>query len=439
MNWKQGIREVTRLLGKKKLVWFGTRGSDAQSMFHIPQFREIFSIISPVEDASAISEVCLEDMTRRRINNNTYEIHLDNSPEVQEFRRRLFISLGEASAIVAYRPVKVLTTAYFLRLNFVEYLGLLEERQAQFNYKPFIETELRKIGVRTIPWQYYGEHNFPSLVHILEQGPVVIRQASRSMGGEGLLVVDKPSNIEIKEWPSQDGFLAIAPYLEPNVALNVNACVFKDGSVSIHAPSVQLIGIPLCTNLPLGYCGNDFGQIRNLASGLLSELETMTIRVGKWLAHMGYLGAFGIDAIAYHDKIYLTEVNPRFQNSSVIAAQIDMGLDRVDIYLNHMTAFFGHTAPQQIPLKELAQIQPCISQVICYNRSPNNMLRSADNIHEQGYFKCMNLPKRDVSVVPGGMLFRGVINDLVTTDGYNIIPKYESQLQGLVTDIFETS
>ena len=332
-----------------------------------------------------------------------------------------------------------MTTAYFLRLTFVEYLGLLEERQAQFNYKPFIETELRKIGVRTIPWQYYGEHNFPSLVHILEQGPVVIRQASRSMGGEGLLVVDKPSNIEIKEWPSQDGFLAIAPYLKPNVALNVNACVFKDGSVSIHAPSVQLIGIPLCTNLPLGYCGNDFGQIRNLDSGLLSELETMTIRVGKWLARMGYLGAFGIDAIAYHDKIYLTEVNPRFQNSSVIAAQIDMGLDRVDIYLNHMTAFFGHTAPQQIPLKELAQIQPCISQVICYNRSPNNMLRSTDNIHEQGYFKCMNLPKRDVSVVPGGMLFRGVINDSVTTDGYNIIPKYESQLQGLVTDIFETS
>jgi biotin carboxylase len=165
----------------------------------------------------------------------------------------------------------------------------------------------------------------------------------------------------------------------------------------------------------------------------------MTIRVGKWLARMGYLGAFGIDAIAYHDKIYLAEVNPRFQNSSVIAAQIDMGLDRTDIYLNHMTAFFGYTAPQQIPLQELVQAQPCISQITCYNRSPNNMLRSADNIHEQGYFKCMNLPKRDVSVVPGGMLFRGVINDLVTTDGYNIIPKYESQLQGLVTDIFETS
>ena len=94
-----------------------------------------------------------------------------------------------------------------------------------------------------------------------------------------------------------DGFLAASRYLDPHIPLNINACVFQDGTVTLHGPSVQLIGIPDLTRRTFGYCGNDFGAIRHLDPRFVKEFEKMVLKVGGWLWSQGYLGAFGVDAL----------------------------------------------------------------------------------------------------------------------------------------------
>ena len=111
----------------------------------------------------------------------------------------------------------------------------------------------------------------------------------------------------------QRRFIAAAPYLVPNIPLNVNACVFSDSLVSLHSPSFQLIGLPGFTSRTFGYCGNDFAQVRELEGNVLDQLEHIVLESGKWLAGKGYVGAFGVDALLCKGQVYLTEINPRFQ------------------------------------------------------------------------------------------------------------------------------
>jgi formate-dependent phosphoribosylglycinamide formyltransferase (GAR transformylase) len=65
------------------------------------------------------------------------------------------------------------------------------------------------------------------------------------------------------------------------------------------------------------------------------------------------LGAFGVDALVYDGRVYLAEVNSRFQGSSVMSARIDQALNRPDIYCAHVAAFMGLSAPPSMTLQAL--------------------------------------------------------------------------------------
>ncbi|UCH51562.1 MAG: hypothetical protein JSV54_02025 [Chloroflexota bacterium] len=437
MHRKQRVEEIIRRLGKRKLMWMGLRGADARVLLQIPQLSSIFSITAPLEDSDSVSEVCLETLKKRRPDLHTYDPDLDSSPEATEMHRLMSIAIEEPTVVLPFRPNNFFTSAYFPHSDVVEYLGLFHLRQAAFEHKPWVETELSKLGVRTIPWRYYGLYNFPPLADLLRQGPLIVRSC-HSEGGAGLMLVREPGNIDIKRQYSQEHFVAVTPYLEPNIPINVNACVFQDGTVSLHAPSLQLIGISSCTNYSLGFCGNDFGQIRSFDEDVLDEFEVMSVEVGKWLASLGYIGAFGIDAILYDGHVYLTEINPRFQNSSVISAEIDKELERPDMYLNHMAAFFGMGTPPFVPLKELAKCQHDISQIICYNRCHQPVHHSNATIPAHCDLQCALLPASDVAVLPEGMLFRAIAKGSVTTDGHTIKQEYEAQIEDFTTHLFSS-
>ncbi len=430
MKRKQRVDEISKRLGRRKLLWFGLRGADATVLKDIPQFSQVFSLTAPLHATSQVSEkVCLETIQKRRVDIRTYNPSLDSSPGTQQLHRLLFSALGKPTDALTYRPDKFFFSAYFPQAEFVEYLGLFHERQAVFEDKAWVESQLRKCGIRTIPWNYYGAHNLPKLAHLLSKGRLVIRHPSSSIGGGvDMSVIGEPHELDIPATLPYDAIYAISPYLEPNIPLNVNACVFQDGTVSLHSPSLQLIGIKSCTNYPLSYCGNDFAQIRNLDADILNELETMTIEVGKRLAKMGYLGAFGIDAIEHGGRVYISEINARFQNSSVLSARLDKELDRPDMYLNHMAAFFGMPAPSYISLTELAKEQAKVSQIICYNSTHQGVPRGDTAALKCGKIDFTLLPAPGIDVAPDGMLFRAIVEDSVTVDGHSIFEVYESQV-----------
>ena len=140
MTRKQRIEQIESRLGKRKLVWFGTRGTDSRALLEISQFSEVFSIITPFGSPSLRLEVCLETLKGLRVDLELYGLDYDTSPEALDLRRYLFASLGEPAVVATYCPGSFFTSIYYPRSEFVEYLGLFHERQAPFEHKPWVES-----------------------------------------------------------------------------------------------------------------------------------------------------------------------------------------------------------------------------------------------------------------------------------------------------------
>jgi hypothetical protein len=439
LNRRQYIGRISELLGKKNLLWWGFRGADAAILIQIPQFAHVFSLTAPLA-GSMVPQTCLETVQKKREDLHTYNIELDYSEWPGHLHQLLFSELGTPTAVVPYRSDAFFDHVSLPQIENINYLGMFHELQAAFENKPWVERELRHYGVRTIPWQYFSSHNSPDLVHLLNEGSLVVRPVTRipCRGGANTFILRRPDELASLLSSPHHTLFAVSHYLTPNIPLNINACVFRDGTVSFHGMSLQLIGIPSCTNHALGYCGNDFSQIRELDTHILDEMETMTLQVGKWLAAKGYLGVFGIDAIAYRDHVYFAEINPRFQGSSILAAAQDIELDRPDIYLSHMGAFLGLPAPEFIPLRELVRQQKGGSQIISYNRSKTSIFR-VNTLSNDGHPLSISLlPAPDVEVVPHGLLFCAANTGRVTADGHALLDVYHRQVTS-VNQLFQPS
>jgi hypothetical protein len=437
MDRRERIRDIERAIGRRKLVWFGTRGADALPLLDVAQFRECYSLIAPLGSLALDREVCLEPLTGERVDLDTYTIDHDSSDAAGEMHRAMLRSLAEPCLVALYRPCAFFTSIYFARRQWVEYLGMFHERQAAFEHKPWVETELAKEGVRVLPWQYFPDEDRTRVLEALMGEPLVLR-SSRSDGGVGLRVIREPQEL-LSQWPEHsDRFVAASPYFETNIPLNVGCCIFDDGSVSLHGPSLQLVGVPGLTTLRLGYCGNDFASIADLGDELIDHFEEVARGAGHWLAFNGYRGAYGVDALVHDGKVYLTEVNPRFQGSSAMSAELDRALDRPDIFLNHIAAFLHQGPPEQIPLRRLAREQPPRSQVITHNCGsvPVTVYPDASPADgSDGLPPSLQLQLQtaaDIAVLPQAILFRAIVRGPVTTDGFSLEPQLGADVVGLV-------
>jgi len=433
------LEAIRKRLAGRKIVWFGTRGADAQPLLEIPELTDCFSQVAPLGALKLRTELCLEVMRGHRVDLNTYDIDLDSSEEAQQLHRELVRACSSASVLVAYRPARFLTSAYFPRTHFVEYLGMFHESQMAFEHKPWVESMLREEGIRVVPWRYFGKVDLRFLEDAFRSGPLVVR-ANRSSGGVGLTLVEEPTGLPSRLDVGQDRFVAVAPFLWPNIPLNVSGCVFPGGDVRLYAPSLQLIGTGACTARRFGYCGNDFASIRDIDTKILDQFEQLAMQTGKNLWRHGYLGTFGLDALIYKGQVYVTEVNPRFQGSSALAARLCAGLDLPDLYLDHLAAFLGLDPSPLVPLRTLAWEQQAKAQVIRYNlhggpvtRKPAAELPRFDGSQESPQL----LPEIGVSVAHEAILFRLVVNRRVTEDGYRIDPSAEQTVRSIAQALFE--
>jgi len=432
VTYRQRVREIERRLAGRRLVYFGTRGTDARPLLEISNFEEVFSQIAPLE-AVSIQETCLETLKKERVDLDRYSIDQDTSEAVHEIRKGLLRAFSRPTAVIPYRPSAVLASACFTRANLVQYMGLFHEFQACFEHKPWIETQLAEIGVRIVPWRYFADDDIALIREAAETGPLVLR-TNRSDGGAGLTLVQKPSELQ-NEWPVHgEGFLAAAPFLTPAIPINVNACVFPGGEVSLHAPSLQLIGIPSCTSRHFGYCGNDFARIADLEREILGDLEKIVVTTGRWLGRQGYLGAFGVDAIVHAGTVYLVEVNPRFQGSSVLAATLARELDRPDLFLDHISAFLDLPAPEHMSMAEIARQQPKLSHVVSHNLA-NAPVRIEIEASDRLPLRCTLLPHPEVVISAEGILFDAILPQTVTETGMELVPEVANQLNLVLREI----
>jgi len=434
---------IKKRLKKRKLVWFGTRGTDSNSLTRFEEFKDVFSIIAPLHSLSLSNEICLETEKGTRVDLDNYRIENDTSPEAQELHSKFYAALSEPSFLVTYRPAKFLSSIYFPRYNYdddrVRYLGQFHEFQASFEHKPWVETELYSCGIPVIRWEYFGDDGLNLLKDRLKEGPKVIR-ANISDGGIGLSLINTPDDFR-EDWFSQRfNFFGVADYMVPNIPLNVNACIFRNKVVTLHPASFQLIGIPTLSNRKFGYCGNDFAQIKSLDNKILDELEDVVVRAGKWMASKGYLGVFGVDALFYDGKIVITEINPRFQGSSDLAARIDSDLGRPDMFMMHIAAFLGaEPSESTMRLRDLVKSQMEISHAICHNVNDSSLERNITTINPTGQTHYELVPVKNTLVEPEAILFRTVTRGSMTDDGGSLRKPFTYLIKDAIRKMYKTS
>lgn len=353
MNRAALLRDVSAKLGHRRLVWAGIRGDDAEPLADLPQFEGAYTIINAYARRPSVDSKAYEDLTGVRVDLETWDIddHL-SAPQTAAFRRVMLQALATPSALLPYRPSSFLSAIWFARRDRCLNLGLFGGHQSAFEHKPWVETSLTALGVRTIPWTYVADEEQLRTEEMLRRGPLILRR-SRTSGGEGIVRVDDARQAR-QQWPRvAEAFVSVAPFLSGGVPVNVGATAWHDG-VTVHYPSVQLIGIPDCVTRPFGYCGNDFGRVKDLDRPVLDQIESATVTIGNWLRSYGYRGTFGVDFLVHDGVPLFTEINPRFQGSTHASCKLAIDAGQSCLMLEHLAAIMGMPAPRQRPVAELA-------------------------------------------------------------------------------------
>jgi len=417
--WQSQLKAVSAALGNRELIWFGIRGHDAAGLLALPQFTSSFSITAPLRAAKLSASESLEEATGVRVDLDAYDIDFDPSPSVTVLRRRLLGRLRGPCAITTYRPSHFLSAVHFASLETTRYLGLFKDRQTAFEHKPWVESELGRAGVRTLPWRYFADESRDQVKLAVGRGPQVLR-ASRSSGGEGIELVNSPESVDDK-WPFRDDHLVSATaFLADAVPVNVGAVAFPDGTVAVHPASIQLIGLPLCTSRRFGYCGNDFGVAGRLTPGTLLELDRMTKASGAWLASAGYLGAFGADFLVDGESVLLTEINARMQGSTALSAELAERIGHPGVLLDHLASFLDLAPGPQLSLVDWAREVPAVGQVVVHNTRAAGVFRQRAALPAWPDLRLELVPTPEVEVLPGAVLCRLVHEGPVTTNGYDL-------------------
>jgi hypothetical protein len=414
---------VRRRLAGRRLVWYGIRGEDGECLSYLPELVGSFSIVAPLRrpEREFEVEVSLENLRGARPDLDRYDIDLDPSDAAQQFWQAMVGAVKTPTVIATYRPSAVVSALSFVAGDTVKVAGPLSERQAPFEHKPWVECALRDRGVVGLKWHYVAESDQGLIEELASRAPQVLR-AGQTSGGVGLTLVRSPKEVA-GSWPERaERFVAVAPFVE-GLPVNFSGCVFDDGTVRLHPPSLQLIGVRQCTNRPFGYCGNDFAAIAGaLGRRELDALDEMGRKIGSWLHEERYRGAFGVDAIIADGEPLFTEMNPRFQGSSVLSARIATELEVPDLFLDHLMATLGLSAASPGPsLFEWAVRQPSLSRVVIHNDSDREVCATAEGFSRPAEVEISQSPGH-LPVEPGGSLGCLTLGRSVTVDGFGLDP-----------------
>lgn len=426
------LRQVSRQLGDRRLVWAGLRGDDIEPLADLEQFHAAFSIVSRYSRRQSIEAMAYEDLIGRRVDPEIWDIdeHLDDEA-TSEFRQGLLRALASDSALLPYRPSNFLSAIWFARKDKAWNLGMFGAHQSAFEHKPWVETAVASLGVPHVPWHYIADEDQLTIKSIARTGPVMLRR-SRTSGGEGMFKVDDPSDLA-SHWPHvPERFMSISPYLQNALPVNVGATVWKDG-VTVHRPSVQLIGISDLVTREFGYCGNDFGLMRDVEPDIIDEIEASTVTIGQWLGRNGYRGSFGVDFLIHGGHALFTEVNPRFQGSTHLSSRISIEADEPCLMLEHLAAWLDLDAPapgRRTPLREIVAGTPDISHVVFHwtgeRQARFDTSAFVERLRNVGGIGAELLPEQALLVDPGAVLARWTTRRRVTSTGYDLAEDFRA-------------
>ncbi|KQZ88507.1 hypothetical protein ASD62_03415 [Phycicoccus sp. Root563] len=429
------LAEVERRLGDRRLVWAGIRGDDIEPLSDLSQLSASFSIAGNYSNRGGVQSVAYEDLTGVRVDPEIWDIDDQlREPATNEFRHSLLRALSADSALLPYRPSPFLSSIHFARQDDSLNLGLFSAQASAFEHKPWVESAVRAMGLPRIPWTYVADEEQLKAREVSRHGSFVLRR-SRTSGGQGFVHVDSPDQLAAA-WPKVDeAFVSVAPFIGGGVPVNVGATVWQDGTVTVHHPSVQLIGVDSCVTREFGYCGNDFGRARDLGDEVLDQIEASTRAIGVWLHRHGYLGTFGVDYLVHEGLPLFTEVNPRFQGSTHASCRLSIEAGEACLMLEHVAAWLGAPSPEPRPLRELVAAMPDFANVVVHWTGPGaqvtdafaltDLLRETDDTVRSDVVTPTGIVND-----PGSAVARFTVRRRVTDSGFDLTAPLDAVISG---------
>jgi hypothetical protein len=433
------LAEVQRRLGGRRLVWAGLRGDDIEPLSDLPQLAGSYSILGAYTKRSSVQTVAYENLTGLRVDPETWDIdeHLADDATAK-FRQGLLRALGSNSALLPYRPSQFLSAVHFARQRECLYLGQFSAQQAAFEHKPWVETAVATLGLPRVPWTYVADEEQLKARELSRHGSVVLRR-SRTSGGHGFAHVDSPEQLAAA-WPAADeAFVSVAPYLDGATPVNIGATVWRDG-ITVHHPSVQLIGIRSCVSREFGYCGNDFGLARDLDGAVIDQIESSTVLIGNWLRAHGYLGSYGVDFLVHDGVPLFTEVNPRFQGSTTSSCRLSIEAGAACLLLENLAAWLGMPCPASGSLRSLVAKTPDFANIVVHWTGDTTQAVDAhglvDRVRDaERSTRSDVLVPQGVKSEPGSTVARMSMRRRVTPNGFDISGDIDSVISAWQRDM----
>lgn len=193
-----------------------------------------------------------------------------------------------------------------------------EEILIRLNDKIYMKELLKSNGIPTTEYMVFSETELTleNIRKFINAGSFVV-QKNHGGGGVGTYVLDDNTFLKHKSNLSFGRFV-VSKFL-PN-SISVNTHVFISDTANLVTPgSIQII--ERCDN-QLMYRGADFVSYKDISKEIRENIRLLSIQICNTLRENGYLGVAGLDFIIdSNNNILCTEINPRFQASSVIISK----------------------------------------------------------------------------------------------------------------------
>jgi hypothetical protein len=156
-------------------------------------------------------------------------------------------------------------------------------------------------------------------------------------GGSGTIVINSSDDDELISRLGTSYVLS-SEYYPDMLPINQHAIVTADETYCLPI-SAQLV--KLNRQKQLIYIGGDFSAATVLSNQSRQEICRYSKLIGRIIAAIGYRGCIGIDYLVDDNKIWMIEINPRFQASTRLLNRNLLSQGLPSVYELHIKAFNG--------------------------------------------------------------------------------------------------
>ena len=187
------------------------------------------------------------------------------------------------------------------------------------NDKILMKEFLKNNNISTPDYVAFNGYDLKKKQNLLfKNSKKIILQNIHGGGGVGTFLFDNQTFTEYKKQINESSRYIVSKYINNSISVNVHVFISENSNI-ITPASVQII-----ENIEnqLMYRGADFISFRDINKETREKIRLTSIKICNALRAQGYKGVAGLDFIIdKNNNIYCSEINPRFQASSVILSK----------------------------------------------------------------------------------------------------------------------